>query len=76
MSAQTDSWLSAINAKVARIGGDGLIVKATGDTVVELSERVWGKGELTDGTKLTYKEDYEVYGYKPPLPRKPSDLPF
>lgn len=67
-----DNWLSSINAKVARIGGDGVIVLATGDTMVDVSERVWGRGELTSGSKLTYQEDYEVYGYKPPLPRKPS----
>ncbi len=68
----TDNWLTSINGKVARIGGDGVVVTATGGTMVDVSERVWGKGELTDGSKLTYKEDYEVYGYKPPLPRKPS----
>lgn len=70
----TDNWLSSINGKVARIGGDGVVVLATGDTMVDVSERVWGRGELTDGSKLTYKDDYEYYGYKPPAPRKPSGL--
>lgn len=68
----TDNWLSSINAKVARISGDGLVVLATGDTMVDISERVWDRGELTNGTKLTYLENYEVYGYKPPAPRKVS----
>ena len=68
----TDNWLSSINSKVARIGGDGLVVLATGDTMVDVSERVWGRGELTSGSKLVYKENYEIWAYKPPAPRKVS----
>lgn len=70
--SQTDKWLESINARVAAIGGNGLVVQSTGSTMVDVSERVWGRGELTDGSKLTYQEDYEYYGYKPPAPRKVS----
>lgn len=39
-------------------------------TMREISDRVWGKGELTDGGKLTYEEDYPVWVYSPPALEK------
>ena len=45
---------------------------AVKDTQVRVAERVWDNGQLTSGGKLTYKEDYEVYAYAPPSPRKVS----
>ena len=45
---------------------------ATTGTMAEMSKRIWGEGKLSDGSKLTYKEDYEVYIYKPPFPRQPN----
>jgi hypothetical protein len=38
---------------------------ATTGTMAEMSERIWGRGELSDGRKLTYKENYRVWGYPP-----------
>lgn len=52
------------------VNGNIIFLAATG-TMVEMYKR-WGSGGLTDGGKLTYKDDYEIYGYKPPLPKKPS----
>jgi hypothetical protein len=46
-----------------------VFLAATG-TMVDVSNRVWGRGELTDGSTLSYKEDYELYAYTPPSPRK------
>lgn len=45
---------------------------AVKETQVQIAERVWGRGELTDGGKLQYNEDYEVYAYRPPSPRAVS----
>ena len=67
-----DRWLANANAKAARIAGEGIVVKATGGTMVVVSERIWGRGELTDGSKLKYSESYQYYGYKPPAPRQVS----
>lgn len=43
---------------------------ATTATMIDMSDRIWKDGGLTDGGKLTYKEDYEVYVTKPPFPKK------
>lgn len=71
-SGETDKWLASVNAKVGRIASDGLVFLATTGTMVEQSERVWGRGLMTNGQPLTYQEDYAVYVYAPPFPRKGS----
>jgi hypothetical protein len=43
---------------------------ATTSTMVEIQERVWGRGELSNGSVIQYKEDYEVWAYQPPSPVK------
>ena len=53
------------------VGGKIVYLAATG-TMVEMSKRIWDNGGLTNGGKLKYNDDYEIYGYKPPLPKKPS----
>jgi hypothetical protein len=45
---------------------------ATTATMATMQERIWGRGELSDGGKLAYEEDYQVYIYKPPFPRAPN----
>lgn len=55
--------------RIGRIGSERIVLQATTGTMLEVSERVWGKGELTDGGTISYKEDYEVYIQKPPFPR-------
>lgn len=69
-----DSWFTSVTAKLKAFVEGDFLLKAAGGAMIDVSERVWGRGELTDGSKLTYNENYEVYGYKPPLPRKPSGL--
>lgn len=49
-----------------------VIALATTGTMVQISERVWGRGEMTDGSKLTYTGNGPYYGYKPPGLRKPT----
>lgn len=59
-------------AMLEKVTSNNIVYLAATGTMVEMSKRIWDNGGLTDGGKLTYKDDYEVYGYKPPLPKKPS----
>ena len=45
---------------------------AVKETQVKVADRVFGEGKLTDGSELKYDQDYEVYAYQPPSPRKVS----
>lgn len=65
-------WGDDMNALVGRIGGDRMVLEAATGTMIEVGDRVWGRGELTDGGVIAYAEDYEVYVTKPPFPRKAS----
>ena len=58
-------------AMLAKVTDGNIVFLAATGTMVDMYER-WGHGGLTDGGKLKYKDDYEIYGYKPPLPKKPS----
>jgi hypothetical protein len=51
-----------------RIGQERIVFEAATGTMDQVSQRVWDRGELTNGTKLKYNEDYEVWAYKPPAP--------
>jgi len=66
------SWGEAMRDLVGQIGSRRIMLEATTGTMLEVGERVWGRGELTDGGTIQYKEDYEVYISKPPFPRKGS----
>jgi hypothetical protein len=55
-----------------RIGQERIVFEAATGTMDQVAERVWGRGELTNGSKLKYNEDYEVWAYKPPAPRAVS----
>lgn len=65
-------WGDDMRKKIDRIKSDRLILQATTGTMLEVGERVWGRGELTNGQKISYNEDYEVWITKPPFPRKGS----
>lgn len=66
-------WAASMRARLMqRIAERRVIFLAATGTMDEVAERVWGRGGLTDGGAITYKEDYEVWAYKPPSPRKPS----
>lgn len=63
------AWISAI--------GEGIISAhilcvATGTTMAMMSDRIWGRGELTDGSTLKYNGPTKrgVYIYVPPWPKK------
>lgn len=68
----TEEWINRLRKIPQAIRDTGVLYHATTTTMVQVSERIWGKGELTNGSKLTYTNAYEVYAYKPPSPVKPS----
>lgn len=65
-------WIDMMRAKAEAIVSNRILFLATTGTMAEMSERIWGEGKLSNGTALSYKEDYEVYIYKPPFPRQPN----
>lgn len=70
---QGNDWADRMKAEfMRRLTERRAMMLAVTGTMDEVAERVWGKGELTDGGSLRYKEDYEVWAYKPPAPKKPS----
>lgn len=73
MSTSGEEWARQVrDAVIGKAIRERVVFLAATGTMVDVSERVWGRGELTDGSRLRYNEDYEYYGYKPPAPRKPS----
>jgi hypothetical protein len=65
-------WIEKRRRERAAIEGNRILFLATTGTMAEQSVRIFSRGELTDGGTITYKEDYELYIYKPPFPRQPS----
>lgn len=72
MMTGVDSLIAKLGKIPGAICNERVVYLAATGTVAEVDERVFGRGELTDGGKLTYKEDYEVWAYSPPAPRKVS----
>lgn len=72
MSGAAEGWGKSQSDRIKSIGANRVIFYAATGTMVDMDDRIWGKGQLTDGSTLKYNEDYEYYGYKPPLPRKPT----
>ncbi len=67
-----DKAVADVKARVQRLREGKAVYLAAKGTMVDVSNRVWGRGELTSGSELSYKEDYELYAYTPPAPRKVS----
>jgi hypothetical protein len=65
-------WVAKYRGLAQKVRDERVLYFAATSTMADMTERIWGKGELTDGSTLKYDEDYEVYIYKPPFPRKPS----
>lgn len=69
-----------MRALVGRIGSGRIVLEAATGTMLEVGDRIWGRGELTSGGIISYKENYPVYITKPPFPAvgskkgKPFDL--
>jgi hypothetical protein len=70
MTEGTQEASDFVRAQLEKLKASRALYFAAKETMIDVSERVWGQGALTDGTKITYKEDYELWAYTPPSPRK------
>lgn len=64
--------VDAVRRRFEDLKASRAIYLAARDTMVQVAERVFGDGGLTDGGKIQYEEDYDLYAYRPPAPRKVS----
>lgn len=65
-------WIAMVRRIPQMIRDNRVLFFATTTTMDTMEKRIWGRGELTSGGKLVYKQDYEVYAYKPPSPKAVS----
>jgi hypothetical protein len=65
-------WIDMMRAQAEAIVTNRVLFLATTGTMAEMSVRIWEDGGLSKGGTIAYKEDYEVYIYKPPFPRAPN----
>jgi hypothetical protein len=65
-----DAAIRYVNDRLEKLKTGRAIYFAAKDTQDEVSKRVWGEGKLTNGSALKYNEDYELYAYQPPSPKK------
>lgn len=70
MSMDPSGAIGNVKARLERLKQSRAVYLAAKGTMVDVSKRVWGRGELSNGGKLAYDEDYELYAYTPPSPRK------
>lgn len=61
-----------VRARVERLKTGRAVYLAAKGTMVDVSRRVFDRGELTGGGTIDYNEDYDLYAYTPPSPRKVS----
>lgn len=67
-----EEWTQKYSGLPALIGEKKVVFLAATGTMAEVASRVFERGELTNGGRISYKENYEVYVYSPPFPRKPG----
>lgn len=65
-------WIEDLRKRAEAVRSSRVLFLATSGTMAEMSERIWKDGRLSNGGTIRYKEDYEVYIYKPPFPRNPN----
>ena len=58
-------WIARYRQYPKILQEQSVLFFAATETMTEMQERIWGRGELTDGRKLWYTENYEVWGYPP-----------
>lgn len=64
-----EEWIAKYGNLGQRIRDSRVIFLATTGTMDVMAIRIWDDGGLSNGGKLTYNEDYELWAYKPPAPR-------
>ena len=67
-----DEYIESLRRRATLFSDTNILLGATTLTMAVMQRRIWTEGRLTDGSQLGYKEDYEVYIYKPPFPQKPN----
>ena len=65
-----DEAIKYVNDRLEKLKTGRSIYFAAKETQVQVANRVWGQGKLTNGSALKYNEDYELYAYQPPSPKK------
>lgn len=65
-----NSAVNDVRARVQRIREGRAVFLGAKSAMIAVSGRVWGRGQLTSGAELRYDEDYDLYAYTPPAPRK------
>jgi hypothetical protein len=60
----------AVKDRLKRLLVTRSIYSAAKETQVVVANRVWGEGKLTGGGQITYQENYDLYAYQPPSPKK------
>jgi len=69
-----DRAIEDVRARIRAITERRALYFAARDTMVKVTERVFDRGQMTSGAKLKYDEDYDLYAYRPPAPRKVSGI--
>lgn len=67
MSAPGEEQLRALRD---RLVANRSLYFAVKETQAKIAERAFERGGLTDGGTIQYKENYDLYAYTPPSPRK------
>jgi hypothetical protein len=70
MTEGTQEASDFVRAQLEKLKASRALYFAAKETMVDVSNRVWGEGKLTDGSKIKYNENYELWAYTPPSPKK------
>ena len=64
--------VAPLKAILEKLKSQRVLYFAVKETQAVIAKRVWDQGVLTDGSQLGYQQDYEVWAYTPPSPKKVS----
>lgn len=62
-------WIAKFGKLGQSIKDTRVIFLASTGTMSQMSDRIWGNGELSGGGTIKYNENYDLYAYTPPSPR-------
>ena len=64
--------VAPLKAILERLKSGAVLRFAVTETQAKIAGRVFDDGKLTSGGDVSYKQDYEVWAYQPPSPKKVS----
>lgn len=67
-----DTAVANLRKRVEAMREKRAVYLAATGTMAQVADRVWNQGKQTDGSAIGYDEDYDLYAYRPPAPRKVS----